>query len=100
MKTFVSMKYLALIHLIAGEVPPGLHVAQPSHKGIEGGAATGSCCILLKPFAKRRIQGLALGLRYKAGSFDQSFVSAKSNVFHTDIVYTIYVYTATVALCL
>ena len=91
---FVSRKYLALIHFIARKVAAGLHVAESAHKGIECGAATGARGVLLKPLPKCGIQCRALGLGDQPGLFNQGFVGAQGNVFHTKIVYTDIVYTA------
>jgi len=92
----VSRKYLALIHFFTAKVPSGADVSQPAHKGIESWAASGAGGVQLKPFPKCSIQSLTFGLSHKPRLLNQGFIGAQSNVFHTKLVYTILVHTATV----
>ena len=91
---FVSRKNRALIHFVAGEMAPGLDIAEPVHKRIERSAASGAPRILLEPFSKSCIESLALGLRHHPGLLDQGLFGAKSDILHTNIVYTDFVRSA------
>ncbi len=71
---FVSRKYLALIHFVAREVPTGMDVSKPAHKGVECGTTTGARGVHLEPLSKSSVQGLTLRLGYIPGLFDQGLV--------------------------
>src|SRR5690348_5177633 len=92
---FVSRKYLALIHLFACKVAARLDVVDPAHESVERCAAACTGSVMLKPLAKRGVQSFALGLGNQPSLFDQGFVRAEGNVFHTNSVYTIVVRFAT-----
>jgi len=67
-------------------------VTQTPHERIHRRTASGLRGILFQPFAKGRIQRLMLRTSYKPGLFDQVFIGAEGNVFHTLPVYTIFVH--------
>jgi len=91
-KTFVSMKYLALIHLFAREVPVSWsYVLEAMNQRSERGSPSGTRRIMLEPLAECGIQRFVFRLSDAPRLLDQRFISAESNVFHTGIVYTILV---------
>lgn len=67
-------------------------MAETAQQSIYGCAASCLRRVLLQPFPKGCIQSLVLRPSYQPGLLDQVFVSAQGNVFHTQKVYTIFVY--------
>ena len=67
---------------------------EPLHQSI---VLLGFACLLGEldePFAESIIEGTLLGPGELTGLLDEFFVGAESDVLHTKVVYTIFVYTA------
>ena len=64
----------------------------PFHQDVETLCISCTRCELRKPFAEGRVQRLVLRARNLPGPFDQVFVGAERDVFHTKLVYTAFVY--------
>ena len=91
---FVSRKNLPLIHFVPSEFAAGHDAASESlHQTVVFLDVAVLGCKLLQPLAKRGIQGLVLRLCHLSGPLDQVFVRAQSDILHTKIVYTNFVYT-------
>ncbi len=88
---FVSRKNLPFIHLVPTEAPPRLYMLQALHQGVELLRAAVSCCKLFQPFAEHSIERLMLRFGQQARSLNQLLIRTEGNVFHTKVVYTIFV---------
>jgi hypothetical protein len=88
-KTFVSRKNLPFIHLFASEMSSRSDVLEPLHQGIEFARAPRLSRELLQPLPKCFIQSPALRLGDLPGLLDKPLVRAQSDIFHTNMVYTI-----------
>ncbi len=64
---------------------------ESAHKRIDSCATTCLGCVLLQPLAKGDVQCRSTSPRDQASLLDQVFVSTERYVFHTRLVYTIYV---------
>jgi hypothetical protein len=89
---FVSRKNLPFIHLVPTEVPPRLHMLQPLHQSVELLRAAASCCELFQPFAEHSIERLMLRFGQEARLLNQLLIRTEGNVFHTEAVYTSFVW--------
>jgi hypothetical protein len=88
---FVSRKNLSLIELVPAEAAARIDMAQLAHQRIESPGVRLALCKLQEPLAKGSVQGAALCAGNGTGTLDQVFVGAQGDVFHTEIVYTIFV---------
>lgn len=70
----VSRKNLPFIHFVPAEMTPCLNMAQSPHEGINILPAAGPSGKLNQPFAKSRIQGLALRSGYKSGLLNEVLI--------------------------
>ena len=68
-----------------------IDVPEALHHGIEALSISGALGELRKPLAERLVEGSALGAGDGARAFNEVFVGAEGDVFHTIIVYTSYV---------
>src|SRR5277367_5138498 len=93
---FVSRKNLALIHFVPGIRTGGAHVFEPSHEGVHARARPFLRRVLLQPLAESRVQRLMPRARHQAGLFNESFFRTQSNILHANLVYTIFVYLASI----
>jgi hypothetical protein len=69
--------------------------AEPIHQGIVLLSLARLMRELYEPFAESVIEGPLLGSSEVAGPFDEVSVGTEGDVLHTQTVYTILVYTAT-----
>src|ERR1041385_253765 len=90
----VSRKTLTLIHLFSSEFPAGNNTAtQISNQAIVFCHVAFARSIFLQPLAKGGIERGTLLARRLTGLLDQVLVCAQGDVFHTNIVYTVFVCT-------
>src|SRR5512147_1002098 len=88
MKTFVSMKWSALIHLVASELAAHVHLAtQPRHSLVVALEPLLSLSVVSEPAAELVVQGRVLTSRPFASRFDEVLVRAQRNVLHVRSVH-------------
>lgn len=87
----VSRKNLPLIHLVSRIRTLRPDVTQPPHERVNRCSASRLRRVFLEPLAKGSIQRGVARLRYQPGLLNQRFFCAQRDVFHTGIVYTIFV---------
>jgi hypothetical protein len=88
---FVSRKNLPFIHLVPTEAPPRLYMLQSLHQSVELLRSTASCCKLFQPFAEHSIERRMLRPGEQARLLNPLLICTESNIFHTKMVYTIFV---------
>ena len=74
-----------------------LHVAQAVHESLECGAAARTRRVLLEPFPKSGVERFVFRLGGLPRPLDEMLIGAQSDVFHTKIVYTVFVLRARLA---
>ena len=79
--------HLSGIHLVASEFSVAVYVVQLLHEDVEALFVSRACGEVRKPFAKGGVQRGVLGAGDGASLFDQVFVGAEGDIFHTRIVY-------------
>jgi hypothetical protein len=88
---FVSRKNLSLIQFVPVEAPARIDVSHVLHQRIESLGIARARGKLREPLPKSDVQRLALGASNRTGPLDLVLVGAECNVFHTGIVYKIFV---------
>src|ERR1700687_1728980 len=86
-KIFVSRKNLSFIHLFATISAAGVNVLKTLHQGTILLNISLARSIRSQPLAKGDIQSFMLSFRDLAGSFDEVFIGAKSDVLHETSVH-------------
>ena len=87
----VSRKNLPFIHFVPAEAPPRLYMFQSLHQSVELLRTPAACCKLFQPFAEHSIERLMLRFGQEPRLLNQLLIGTEGNVFHTKIVYTIFV---------
>jgi hypothetical protein len=94
----VSRKNLSFIHFIASVGSIGSNgFPEPLHQGIVFLGFTRLLCKLDEPFTERVIQSTLLRPGELTGLLDEFFIRTESDIFHTIIVYTNFVYTTIIS---